>query len=68
MGEPMNKANFEGTRVLEKLAAVGTVDEFLEAVDDDDFGRAKRLLQAANVDPMTIRIVLQKMRAGDGEH
>lgn len=32
--------DFEGTLVLEKLAAIGCVDEFFEAVDDDDFERA----------------------------
>ncbi len=37
----MGEADFEGTLVLEQLAAVGKVDAFFEAIDADDFGRAR---------------------------
>ena len=61
-------ANFEGTLVLEKLAAIDKVDEFLDAVDSDDLGRAKRLMKAAHVDAATIATVLHKIESGDSDH
>jgi hypothetical protein len=64
----MNKDDFEGTLVLEKLAEIGKVDDFFEAIDDDDFVRAKVLMKKANVDADTIAIVLEKMDDADGEH
>lgn len=64
----MNEADFEGTLVLEKLAAIGKEDDFFEALDADDLDRAKRLMKAASVDSETISIVLKKMAAADGEH
>lgn len=64
----MDEADFEGTLVLEKIAGIGKIDAFFEAIDSDDFGRAKTLMKRAGVDPGTIAIVLKKMRAADGEH
>lgn len=64
----MDESNFEGTLVLEKLAAIGKVDSFFEAVDSDDFGRARSLMKQAKVDAETIGIVLRKMAEADGEH
>ena len=61
----MDEDAFEGTLVLEKLAEIGKVDAFFEAVDDDDFGRAQSLMKKAGVDAPTISIVLQKMADGD---
>lgn len=61
----MNDEIFEGTIVMEKLAEIGKVDAFLEAVDADDFSRAQRLMKKAGVDAPTIAIVLQKMSDGD---
>ena len=63
----MNENEFEGSLVLEKLAAIGKVDEFFEAVDSDDFGKAKSLMIAAGLDPETISIVLKKMSDADGD-
>lgn len=57
----MDESDFEGTLVLEKLAEIGRVDAFFEAVDADDFGRAKALMKRAGVDSETIAIVLRKM-------
>ena len=56
---------FEGTLVLEKLAAIEKIDEFFEAVDDDDFEAATKLMKAARVDSETIKAVLQKMGDSD---
>ena len=64
----MDEAGFEGTLVLEKLAAISKVEEFFEAVDSDDVARAAALMKKANVDAPTIAIVIRKMEASDGEH
>ena len=64
----MDEADFEGTLVLEKLAEINKVDEFFEAVDDDDFGLAQKLMRRAGIDTETIEIVLKKMQDADGEH
>ena len=66
--EPMDETEFEGTLVLEKLALIGKVDAFYEAVDSDDFERAKALMRQADVDSKTIAIVLKKMAEADGNH
>jgi hypothetical protein len=64
----MDDADFEGTLVLEQLAAIGQVEEFFDAVDSDDIPRATALMKRAAVDTATIAIVVRKMQAADGEH
>lgn len=64
----MDESDFEGTLVLEQLAAVGKVEDFFEAIDEDNLARAKALMKTAQVDAATIAIVLRKMAAGDDEH
>ena len=64
----MDESDFEGTLVLEKLAAIGSVEDFFDAVDSDDVARATSLMKWAGVDPTTIAMVVKKMRAADGEH
>ena len=64
----MDEDDFEGTLVLEQLAAVGKVDEFFEAIDADDVEAATRLMKLAKVDAATIAVVIRKINAGDGEH
>ncbi|HLK41255.1 MAG TPA: hypothetical protein VKU41_31105 [Polyangiaceae bacterium] len=64
----MNEQDFEGTLVLEKLAAIGKVDEFFDAVDSDDVDRAIALMKRASVDAATLAMVVKKMKAGDAEH
>ncbi len=61
----MDESDFEGTLVLEKLAAIDKVDAFMEAVDSDDFDRAKLLMKKAKVDSETIAVVLKKMLAAE---
>ncbi len=63
----MTENDFEGTLILEKLAEIGRVDEFFEAIDADDFVKAKALMKRAQVDQETIEIVLRKMRTADTE-
>jgi hypothetical protein len=64
----MDESDFEGTLVLEQLAAVGTVEEFFDAIDADDVERAARLMKRANVGAATIATVIRKMEESDGSH
>jgi iron uptake system EfeUOB component EfeO/EfeM len=64
----MDESHFEGTLVLEKLSEIGKLDAFFEAIDSDDFAKAKSLMKKANIDSETIAIVLKKMNDADGEH
>jgi hypothetical protein len=64
----MDEADFEGTLVLEQLAAIDRVDEFFEAIDADDVQRAAALMRQADVAAATIAIVLRKIEEGDAEH
>ena len=64
----MDEKDFEGTLVLEKLAEIDKVDAFFEAVDADNFGKAKSLMSKAGVDSVTIQTVLRKMADADGDH
>ena len=57
----MEEADFEGTLVLEKLAEMGEVESFFDAVDSDDFRKAAALMKRAGVDATTIAVVLRKM-------
>jgi hypothetical protein len=64
----MDESEFEGTLVLEQLAAVGKVEEFFDAVDADDVRLAIQLMRSADVDASTIATVVRKMKESDGEH
>jgi hypothetical protein len=64
----MDDTDFEGTLVLEQLAAIGKVEDFFDAVDSDDVGRATTLMKRANVDASTIATVIRKMKESDGQH
>ncbi len=64
----MDERDFEGTVVLEKLAVIGKLDAFYEAIDSDNFAKAKKLMLIAKIDAETIAIVLKKMAVSDSEH
>jgi predicted transcriptional regulator len=64
----MDETDFEGTLVLEQLAAIGKVEDFFDAVDSDDVQRATTLMKRANLDASTIATVIRKMKESDGEH
>ena len=64
----MDDTDFEGTLVLEQLAAIGKFDEFFEAIDADDVERATALMKRAKIDAPTIATVVRKMEESDGEH
>ena len=64
----MDNKDFEGTVVLERLAAIGELDAFFDAIDADDVRRAVALMRRAGVDADTIATVVEKMEDADGEH
>lgn len=64
----MDTLEFEGTPVLEKMAEIGKLDEFFEAIDSDNFKRATQLMRMAQVDSETIAIILKKMKDADGQY
>jgi len=64
----MDEKDFEGTLVLEQLAAIGCVEDFFDAVDSDDVHRATSLMKKADIDASTIAMVVRKMQEADGEH
>jgi hypothetical protein len=64
----MDERGFEGTLVLEQLAAIGKVEEFFDAIDSDDIQRAVSLMKKAGIDASTIAIVVHKIEDSDGEH
>ncbi len=64
----MDPDDFEGTLVLEQLAAIDKVDDFFAAVDSDDVAHATALMKRAGLDAGTIATVVKKMREADGQH
>jgi hypothetical protein len=64
----MDENDFEGTLVLEQLAAIGRVEDFFDAVDADDVQRATSLMKKARISASTIAMVVRKMEEGDGDH
>ena len=64
----MDEDDFEGSLVLERLAAIDQVDAFFEAIDADDFQRAAVLMRRAGVDAKHVATVLHMMREADGAH
>jgi hypothetical protein len=64
----MDANDFEGSLVLERLAEIGKIDDFFDAIDADDVERATSLMKRAKVDRATIALVVKKMLDSDGEH
>ncbi len=62
----MNKDDFEGSLILEKLAEMDLVESFFEAIDNDDFSLVKKLMKSAKIDSQSIEIVVAKMAQTDG--
>lgn len=60
----MSEHGLDGTSVLEALAEIGLVEEFLDAVDADDFAVARKLLTRAGLDAATVSEVLRQMMDG----
>jgi hypothetical protein len=68
MSMAMDESDFEGTIVLEQLAAIGRVEDFFDAIDSDDTERAISLMKKAKIDAPTIALVVKKTKEGDAEH
>lgn len=64
----MDESDFEGTLILERLAEINKLDDFFEAIDSDNFNKAKSLMLRANIDSASIAMVLKKMSDANGEH
>lgn len=64
----MDESDFEGTLVLEKLSSIGKLEEFFDAVDADDFKKARSLMKLAGLDSDSITLVLNQMADSDGDH
>jgi len=64
----VNERDFEGTLVLDQLAAIGRVDDFFDAFDSDDVERPTLLMKSAKIDARTIAMVVRKMEDSDSEH
>ena len=64
----MDEKDFEGSLVLEQLAAIGRVEDFFDAIDADDVQRAASLMKEASIDASTIAVVVRKIEEADGEH
>ena len=64
----MDESDFEGTLVLERLAELGRVEDFFDAIDSDDVQRAVALMKRAKIDRSTIASVIKKMEDADGKH
>jgi hypothetical protein len=64
----MDEKDFEGTLILEKLARIDGLEEFMAAVDSEDCDKAAELMRAAEIDEGTIAIVLKKIADPYDEH
>ena len=64
----MDESDFEGTLVLEKIARIDKLEEFMDAADDGDLETAQALMEEADIDAETIAIVLRKMEDPYDEH
>lgn len=63
----MDESDFEGSLILEKLAAIDKADEFFEAIDSDDLDKVRSLMRKAKVDTETMNSVIQKITEANGE-
>ncbi len=63
----MQENFLEGSIVLEMLAEIGKVDEFMDAVDSDDLSTIRKLMKLARIDKETIEMVMQKIDSDFGD-
>jgi hypothetical protein len=59
----MDEIDLEGTLVLERLAEIGKVEDFFEAIDADDVALAAKLMKTARIDAPTIAAVVRRIEA-----
>lgn len=58
----MEDQDFEGTLLLEELAAYGLVEDFFDAIDSDDIEKVVVLMKKARIDVETIKMVIKKIK------
>lgn len=64
-GLTMDEKDFEGSSILEQLAAIGLMDQFYEAVDSDNIERVISLLREAGIEESQISMVVKKIINGE---
>ncbi|MCB0390813.1 MAG: hypothetical protein KDD58_05975 [Bdellovibrionales bacterium] len=62
MNHSLGEDEFEGTLILEKLAEIGKVDSFFEAIDSDDIDAVKSLMIQAGIEKEVRAWVLNKIK------
>ena len=61
----MNDELLEGTLVLEKLNEMNLLDDFYEAVDEDNLEKVQLILKRARIDSATIAMILREIEDGE---
>ena len=64
----MDENDLEGTALLEKLAEIGQIDAFYDAVDADDFRKAAQIMRDAGINERTYQAILKQMAEQSGDH
>lgn len=64
----MDASDFEGSLVLEKMAEIGQLDAFYDAVDSDNFSKVRSLMLKAGLDLQTIEQVVIQMQTASGSN
>ena len=54
----MDESSFEGTIVLEKIARVNQLDEFMAAIDSENIDKVTELMMLAGIDEETIAFIM----------
>lgn len=57
----MESSNFDGTLALEKLAELGLLDQFYEAIDSDRLEEVNKLLKSAGLEADSIKSILRQI-------
>lgn len=58
----LGQSKFDGSIVLKKLSEIKRLDEFYAAVDANNFGKARTIMEEAGIDSDSITTVLSKMK------
>lgn len=61
----MDSKILEGTLILEKLNELNLLDDFYDAVDEDNLDKVQHIMKRARIDSATITMVLKKIEEGE---
>jgi hypothetical protein len=67
-GPIIDVTDFEGSLVLEQLAAIGDVEAFFDAIEADEIKRTVHSMKRAHLDASTIATLVRKVEESDGSH